>query len=220
MVAATRILKIGLAASVFFSVLAFQSSASQSASAPSEVWIGAPFSGTLHDQSGCAETRGNTCPFPSKHWTAYGGNWSIDLPKVAGSGVYLYLAPQHARDGVTAKVEAVSEACKEGRSGGKVVRVGVYLNKKKVGTVAYSHIANPAKVGDIVRWGGKIGLLYKTDKPHELCWTGSHLHLEVSSNSGFSCYNKGLTPKLKYSETNFFGFVTGARAPAARMACP
>jgi hypothetical protein len=201
---------------VFFSMAA----TAQTTGAAEEVWIGTPFSTTLHKKSECGTTE-YSCPFPWKHWTEYGGDWSIDLRKEASSSVYLYAAPQHTRDSVTAKVERVSEACANGNQGGKVVRVGVYVNGKSIGTIAYSHVVTSLKKDDkIDRWGGKIGTLFSTTVKNDQCWTGPHLHLEVSSKKGYSCYNKGLLPSAKFSEKDFIGFVSGARASSRKKSCP
>lgn len=200
-------------------VLAPVAAAGQTTGAAEEVWLGAPFSTTMHPK--CAsDAKPQQCPFPFKHWINYGGHWSVDLPKMAYSDVRLYLAPQHSRDSVTAEVEKVTQSCNQNREGGQTVRVAVFVNGKQTGTVAYTHVNTTLKMGNkINRWGGKVGTIFTTTKPHELCWTGAHLHLEVSSKVDYSCYNKGIVPLAKFNETNFIGFVSGSRASGQRKAC-
>lgn len=209
---------LGLAGSL---ALMPSGSVAQTTGASGEVWVGSPFSTTLHPPGRCTSDKGNACPLPANHWIAYGGDWSMDMPKPAYADVRLYLAPQHSRDTVSAKVASVREACTSGRAGGKVVRVDVFVNTKKVGTLAYSHLDTSLKKDDqINRWGGKIGTLFKTNNPHELCWTGPHLHFESSSDTGYSCYNKGIKANATFNDSNFIGFVTGNRAKKQRSPCP
>ncbi len=186
-----------------------------------EVWVGAPYDGNWPTAAGCTSIKRNKCSLPYKHWMAFGGDWSVDLPKNDGADVFLYVAPDKAGSvDVTTKVASIVNACKFGRKGGKAITINVYADKKLVGHLAYLHLNPIVKVGDIGRWGSKLGTVFKADQTDELCWTGPHVHLEVGSQSGYACYNKDWKPLQAIQATNFLGFVTGNRANKFRSKCP
>lgn len=144
----------------------------------------------------------------------------MDLPAPKGTDVILYVAPQVDSDNVVTKVERISDSCKDGRKGGKTVRVGVYIEGQKVGEIAYAHLVPSVGTGDINRWGTRLGTLFSTTDTDPKCWTGPHLHLEMGNVSGYSCFNRGYGPGQAFSETNFIGFVGGNRVSGERKACP
>lgn len=189
----------------------------------SEVWVGAPFSGSWPGSDGCSNAKypSNTCSLPKYHWTAFGGQWSADWPKSANATVKLYVAPQIASDLVETKVESVSASCKDGRKGGMTVKIGVYVQGAKVGTLAYAHLNPTVKAGyPVARWGGTLGTVFSTTTKDPLCWTGPHVHFEAANVSGYSCYNGGFSAGQSFSATNFVGFVGGKRVNGPRLPCP
>lgn len=185
-----------------------------------EVWVGAPFDGNWPKNKGCDTGGENECSLPYKHWRQYGGHWSVDLPKPADAEVKLFVAPENEADNIVTKVDRISEACSSGRQGGKVLRIGVYHKGTKLGTIVYSHLNPTVSVGEVPRWGTSLGTVFTTDQNHPLCWEGAHVHMEMASEKGYSCYNRGWKPNHEIDEENFLGFLTGHRASSGRAKCP
>ena len=191
------------------------------------VWIGSPFRGTWPDASGCSgETFPSySCSLPSVHWwlaNAPRGDWGVDLQGVgAGTAVSLYAAPRDRSVPVTAKVDAVTAACSSGviADGGHRVTVGLFVRGTRIGSVTYAHVNPSVSVGQTLnRWGQQIGTVgsYRSNN----CWRGAHVHFQSYAESGYSCYNRSLTPSQAMNPSNFMGFVTGRYASGPRSACP
>lgn len=188
-----------------------------------EVWIGAPYDGAWPNASDCsgANYPTNKCSLPKSHWTPYGGDWAVDLPKASRSGVYLYAAPQVTSNTVRAKVESIGNACTRG-DGGKVVTIGLYVEGVKIGWVKYAHVIPSVTVGKWLRdrWGVKLGTVFWTENRNPRCWMGAHIHMEFDNVDNYSCYNKGWRPGQSFEKSNFLGFVGGRRVSGQPQPCP
>lgn len=215
---------------------AFVTAAPASAApARSAVWVGSPLAGTWPDASGCAGAvyPSANCSLPFAHHTytngmPYRGDWGSDIGASAGQAVRLYAAPNESWRNITARVDNVALACgprsgetyeQTRRRGGHVVVVGLYEGGTRVGWVTYTHV-NPtvSKGQGISRWGTTVGTVgsYISNG----CWTGVHLHLEMTNESNYSCYNRGWRPGQWMNPGNFIGFLGGAYAAGPRQACP
>ena len=190
------------------------------------VWVGAPLNAQWSESAGCPDRFPSArCSLPQSHHTTYQGQWAVDLqgigPAANDRQVRLYAAPQDGRTPVSARVEQVAPACASGSTtqGGYVVKVGLYTGSQRIGHVNYAHIQPAAATGQTInRWGTVLGTV-GSYRPND-CWKGVHLHLEMGSQVGFSCYNKGWKPYQRMNATNFVGFVGGNFASARRQACP
>jgi hypothetical protein len=152
----------------------------------------------------------------------YLDDWAGDLQGVtAGTGVYLYAAPNDTSIPVSARVETVGPACASGSpaDGGYRVTVALYSGSTRIGTVTYAHIQPSVSQGaTISRWGTLLGTVgsYRWSS----CWQGVHVHVEMSSQHHYSCFNRGWSPGQKVNPTNFIGFIGGNYASDRRQACP
>lgn len=210
--------------------------AAHAAPARTPVWVGSPINGTWAVWDGyCpgASYPSATCEWPSVHHTffwgmPYRGDWGVDLHVGAGQGVILYAAPNDTSRTITAKVEQVRLACSAlpGESyqqtynrGGNTVVVGIYEGSTRIGWVAYVHIVPSVSAGQwINRWGTQLGTVGSFTS--NSCWTGVHLHVEMTNETNYSCYNKGWTSGQAMNRTNFIGFLGGAYRTAPRQPCP
>jgi hypothetical protein len=225
----TRVHKIPAATAGAVSVLImllgvlFGPAAPAGAATPA-VWVGSPFKGTWPNAVGCsgATYPSVNCSLPSVHHNPYLGDWAADFQSVAaGTGVYLYAAPQNSALAITARVEIVGPACASGSlaAGGQRVTVGFYNGSNKIGTATYAHINSTVARGAIIpRWGAKLGAVGKYTPGR--CWSDVHLHFEMYSQYNYACYNKGWHPGQQMYATNFVGFTGGSYATAPRRACP
>lgn len=195
------------------------------------VWVGSPFSGSWPNSSGCvgAVYPSNQCSLPSVHHIVYYnpvGNylddWAADFQGVsAGTGVYLYSAPQTGGLPITAKVETVGPACADRiiSDGGYRVTIAFYNGATRIGTVTYAHINPSVAQGSIIsRWGTQLGSVGSYN--YSSCWQGTHVHFEMSSQHNYACYNKGWNPGQHMDPTNFVGFIGGNFAAGPRQPCP
>jgi hypothetical protein len=195
------------------------------------VWIGSPLQGRWPTAAGCAGASypSANCSLPTAHHSfsygdPYPGDFAVDLQGVpANRVVRLYAAPSNTslNNQIRARVERVVPACASGRiaDGGHAVVVGIYQNSTKIGTVKYVHVNPTVTAGQwINRWGTQIGTVgsYQSNS----CWTGVHLHLEMTNWHHYACYNRGWSPGQQVNATNFIGFLGGDFARAPRRACP
>ncbi|MGY2084872.1 hypothetical protein [Blastococcus sp. SYSU DS0539] len=159
----------------------------------------------------------------------YRGDWGADFGQVwAGQEVKLYAAPQQSGRSIGAKVEKVLLSCairagetyeQARQRGGHTVVIGLYEGGTRIGWVAYAHVNPRVSQGAWVsRWGTTVGTVgsYHSNS----CWTGVHLHIELTNETNYSCYNRGWRPGQQMYRTNFIGFLGGAYAYAPRQACP
>jgi hypothetical protein len=224
-------------ACVIAPVVATTESASASTPDPS-AWVGSPITGTWPDSQGCAGAGypSTTCSLPWVHhvtytsvydWGTGANDWAADLQGVVPNAtpVVFYAAPQNTAQSLSARVEAVAPACGSGRisDGGYRVQVGMYINGVKIGTATYAHINPTVAAGQwINRWGTRIGTVgnYNLNDSNK-CWTGAHVHVELSSRHNYSCYSGVFqgTP-WRIGEHDFIGFVGGNYAGGPRQRCP
>lgn len=208
----------------------------QAAAARSSVWVGSPIDGNWAVWDGyCpgATYPSDMCSWPTVHHSytwgmPYVGDWATDLGVGAGQVVNLYAAPNDTWRTITAKVEKIPLACavRSGETyqqtfarGGNTVVVGLYEGATRIGWVAYTHVNPSVSVGQwINRWGAAIGTVgsYTSNS----CWTGVHLHIEMTNETNYSCFNKGWSSGQAMWKTNFVGFLGGAYRTAPRQACP
>lgn len=214
----------------------FTASPAGAAPARSSVWVGSPINGkwALWDGycPGAVYPSAN-CSWPTVHHTYYNGmpyrgDWGTDLGVGAGQAVQLYAAPNETWRTITAKVEKVNLACaaRSGETyqqtfnrGGHSVVVGLYEGATRIGWVTYTHVNANVSAGQwINRWGTQVGTVgqYASNS----CWTGVHLHIEMTNESNYSCFNRGWGSGSAISKTNFIGFLGGAYRTAPRQACP
>lgn len=202
--------------------------------ARAEIWVGSPIEGRWDDYAYCPGTYPSVwCGSPVSHHTffngmPYRGDWGVDLQVGAGQQVYLYAAPQASGYNVRAKVEVRALACgarsgetwdQTRRRGGELVVVGLYANGVRSGWVAYLHINPVVSQGQwIDRWGTHLGTVGSYTS--NTCWDGAHLHLEITNDTHYSCYNRGYRPSHYMWRTNFVGLVGGARVSGVRQGCP
>lgn len=210
--------------------------------ARAEIWVGSPIDGQWASTANCstASYPSDICGWPTKHHTflngmPYRGDWGADLGVTAGAAVRLYAAPQNTSHVIEAKVEKRIPSCAALSStetlaarlarGGETVVVGLYRNvngtRTRSGWVAYTHIvpASTITAGKwISQWGTTLGTVgkYTSNK----CWDGVHLHLEMTNDTHYSCFNRGFGSRTTIKPSNFIGFVGGSRVSAARTACP
>lgn len=194
------------------------------------VWIGSPFNGTWPNLDGCPATYPSPdCSLPSVHHIlyyngAYLDDWAADLQSVSyGTGVYLYAAPQDTSQTITARVETVGPACADDQigDGGYRVSVAFYDGATRIGTVTYVHVNLAVYQGETIsRWGTLIGTVGGPYNKAAGCWKGPHVHIEMSSQHNYACYNRGWHPGQPMDAKNFIGFIGGDYASARRQACP
>lgn len=214
----------------------FSASPAGAAAARSSVWVGSPINGTWARWDGAcpgAVYPSANCSWPTVHHTYYNGmryrgDWGTDLGVGAGQSVHLYAAPKETWRRITAKVERVGLACaaRSGETyrqtfnrGGNTVVVGLYEGASRVGWVAYTHVNPSVPAGRwINRWGTQIGTVGRYT-PNS-CWTGAHLHIEMTNETKYSCFNKGWRSGSAMRKSNFIGFLGGAYRTAPRQACP
>lgn len=198
-------------------------------------WVGSGVDATFPNADGCAGARypSAACSLPSVHHTFYWGmpyvgDLGLDQQNIAkDAAVNLYVAPQNGEN-ISTYVEKVTYACaaRSGESasarlarGGRTVVVGVYNGSTRLGWVTYAHINSRVSQGTwIGRWGTTIGTVgtYTSNS----CWTGRHLHLELTNQKGYACVNKGWKPGQAMKRTNFVGFIGGSYASGPRQTCP
>lgn len=210
--------------------------------ARAEIWVGSPISGTWASTANCANATypSAVCGWPTKHHTylngmPHRGDWGADLGVKEGAVVKLFAAPRNTSHRVEAKVEKRIPTCApisstETRAqriarGGETVVIGLYRNvdgkRIRSGWVTYAHIIPTSKMKEgswIPRWGEPIGTVgkYKSNK----CWDGVHLHIEMTNDTHYSCFNRGYGSRATIKPSNFIGFVGGSRVAAARTGCP
>jgi murein DD-endopeptidase MepM/ murein hydrolase activator NlpD len=171
------------------------------------IWLGSPIDG-----------RWSTYEGANTHGRYYGGDWAVDLETGAGQAVVVYAAPQNAGTPVTATVDYVGNACRNG-NGGRFVRVAFYSGGTRIGFAVYSHVNPVVSVGQaIARWGTTIGYT-GSYTPDGTCWTGPHVHFELYSEVNYACYNRGYTLGYPIYRTNFVGFTGGNVASRPQSAC-
>lgn len=204
--------------------------------ARTSVWVGSPIDGRWALWDGyCpgAQYPSDLCSWPTVHHSftngmPYAGDWAADLGAGAGQAVNLYAAPNDTWRTITAKVERVVLSCapRSGETyqqtlsrGGNAVVVGVYENQTRVGWLTYTHVNPSVSPGQwINRWGAQVGTV-GSYTPNS-CWTGAHLHMEMTNESNYSCFNRGWHSGQPMSKSNFVGFLGGAYRTAPRQACP
>lgn len=211
--------------------------ASLGSPARSVVWVGSPVNGTWALWDGAcpgATYPSGACSWPTVHHTyrngmAHAGDWGADLGvREAGQDVLLYAAPNETSRTITAKVETVVLACgalsgetyEQTRArGGNAVVVGLYEGSTRIGWVTYTHVDPAVSAGHwISRWGTRVGTVgaYTANG----CWTGVHLHVEMTNEANYSCFNRGWGSGQAMSRTNFIEFLGGAYRSAPRQPCP
>ncbi|SEP29515.1 M23 family metallopeptidase [Trujillonella endophytica] len=207
------------------------------APARTAVWVGSPIEGTWPTSDGCsgsgARYPSDDCSLPTAHHTyqwgmPYTGDWGIDIGASAGQAVTLYAAPQQGGRSIGAKVERVTLACsarsgesyeQTRRRGGNTVVVGLYEGGTRIGWVTYAHVDPYVSQGQSInRWNTTIGTVGRYSA--NSCWTGPHLHVEMTNETNYSCYNRGWRPGQQMYRSNFIGFLGGAYASGTRQACP
>lgn len=118
-------------------------------------------------------------------------------------------------------METVGPACRGGvtASGGHRVTVAFYHGAARIGTLTFAHIKPAVAQNSIVgRWGTLLGTVGAYTRGG--CWGGPHVHVELSSQRKYACFNKGWSPGQQMAATNFIGFIGGNYASARRRACP
>lgn len=216
---------LGVAATLLMQTPAMASTADPA------VWVGSPFNGNWPNSSGCAGAvyPSDTCSLPSVHHIVYsnpvGGfldDWAADLQGVsAGTSVTLYAAPQTGGLPISAQVETVGPACADQNlsHGGYRVTIAFYNNSTRIGTATFAHIDPSVTQGSwINRWGTLLGTV--GNYTPNSCWSGPHVHFEMSSQHNYACYNKGWVPGQSMQATNFIGFIGGDYASSPRQPCP
>lgn len=222
---------LGVIAVIFAGLVVGTTRSAHASTADPAVWVGSPFNGNWPNSNGCpAAYPSDTCSLPSVHRIVYynpvGGyldDWAADIGQglPAGTGVYLYAAPQTGGLPISVKVETVGPACASGviGYGGYRVTVAFYYYSTRIGTVTYAHINPALSQGSwISRWGTFLGTV--GSYTGNSCWTGTHVHLEMSSQHNYACYNRGWAPGQYMNATNFIGFIGGNYASAPRQPCP
>jgi hypothetical protein len=197
----------------------------QAYSSPS-IWVGSPVKGTWG-----AEGDSSTTPNGDHHRLVKASpqnDWAVDLPSLAGTDVYLYVAPSDSRHkAISTRVSQIIDdsACRLG-GGGDLVTVSVYFNEMLYGQVTYAHLDRDGSlyVGkQIPRWGthlGKVANLPPGATGGSNCWTGPHVHFEMRAETQKACWNKGYSYSgYPVSRTNFLGFVSGPLSGTATR-CP
>ncbi|OKI64341.1 hypothetical protein [Micromonospora sp. CB01531] len=228
---------IGTAVIAAITLILFSAATPASAAtARSSVWVGSPINGNWAVwDSACngAIYPSSACSWPTVHHTfrngmPYAGDWSVDLGVSAGQDVLLYAAPNETWRTISAKVETVVLACaaRSGETyeqtrarGGNAVVVGLYEGSSRIGWVTYTHVNPTVGAGQwIGRWDTRVGTVgnYTSNS----CWTGVHLHVEMTNETNYSCFNRGWGSGQAMSRTNFIGFLGGAYRTAPRQACP
>lgn len=160
-------------------------------------------------------------PNPSNGEAA--GDWAADLQSVQpGDPVVLYAAPPDGQStDVTATVQAVGPACASGdlSAGGSRVTVELSSPTGPIGTVTYAHVQPLVNTGDVIkRWDTQIGTVGSYTPGS--CWDGAHVHVELSSQSNYACYNGTFAAGQAVQATNFIGFLGGSYATTTGQACP
>ncbi|MFP5346457.1 MAG: hypothetical protein ACLGIA_05470 [Actinomycetes bacterium] len=200
------------------------------------VWVGSPINGRWAVWDGyCpgAVYPSDYCSWPTVHHSfsngmPYVGDWAADLGVGAGQPVNVYAAPNDSSRTITARVEQVGLSCapRPGESyaqtlsrGGNAVVVAMYDGGTRIGWVTYTHVNPSVAAGQwINRWGAQVGTV-GSYTPNS-CWTGVHLHVEMTNETNYSCFNKGWQSGQAMSKSNFIGFLGGAYRTAPRQACP
>ena len=144
------------------------------------VWIGAGYSGSY--------TNGTR---PGQH----GGNQvSFDYFAPAGTLVEIYAAPKNNayNNQITAHIIASGAGSNDAQNCGYYAVVEIRHSGNPVGRVTFSHLAAPAALGTISRWGGDVGRIAALPVaangsfPNPSCYqvryaSGRHSHIEFRS---------------------------------------
>jgi hypothetical protein len=145
--------------------------------------MGMPFDGVIDRWGGAS---------PWNHHRVVGGNWSADLYAPSGTPVAF-----HERTGAVGRVAAMGSSCRASSDptyGGWQIQIDLSdaTSGASLGTVFFLHVGNPSvKVGQTVRDGATLGSTYQW--PYTSCYQvsndgGTHVHFEVRSAAGSSCF--------------------------------